>query len=347
MNITEKLGLQLPLLQAPLTCYPNTGSLVAKVSESGGLGVYSSQCQSLTEISNALKDIQLRTDKPFAVAVDINDHDNHIDLADKSSANIYLKDAYQTLDITATEAEPLPDFEAVLDCVISYQPAAIIFQNGLPDDSLIQNVKHHGIITFAIAGNVLEAIAINNSRIDAVILQGLESAGMQSQFENDLPVSHYPINTLLHYALAQVAKPLVVWGDYQSSANIVGALVNGAAAVMMDTPFWTTQESPIPDSYRQRLTEHTEMGVTNSDVWLGYSAKVLKNALTQNMQQAARKSLSAKKQQRLMLPVIQAAIAQDNADYMPLWAGLCATVSGKTVSELCDKFHAELSDIIE
>lgn len=347
MNIIDTLELKLPLFQAPLACYPNTSGLVAKISECGGLGVYSTDFQSINDISTALNDIKLRTDKAFAVTIDTKTSDDCIDLADKSSANIYLKAAYQALNISATEAEPLPDFAEILACVIPHKPAAIIFQNGLPDERIIQDTKRNGILTFAIASNLLEAIAINNSRIDAIILQGSESAGTQSQFSNDLSIPYYPVNTLLHHAIASISKPLIVWGDYQSSSNIVAALVNGASAVMIDTPFWTTQESPIPDSYRQRLMEHTEMTIITSDVWQGYPAHVLKNALTQNMQKASRTALSAKKQQRLMQPVIHAAIAQDNADYMPLWAGLCATVSGKTVSELCAKFHAELSNIIE
>lgn len=347
MNIIDTLELKLPLFQAPLPCYPNTSGLVAKISECGGLGVYSTDSQSVDEISAALNDIKLRTDKAFAVTIDIKTGGDHIDLADKSSANIYLKAAYQVLDMSTTEAEPLANFADIFTCVISHQPAAIIFQNGLPDERVIQEAKRNGILTLAIAGNLLEAIAINNSRIDAIVLQGNESAGPQSQFSNDLSIPYYPINTLLHHAIAHIAKPLIVWGDYQSAANIVAALVNGAAAVMVDVPFWTTQESPIPDSYRQRLTEHTEMTIMTSDVWQGYPANVLKNVLTQHMQKTSQKALPAEKQQRLMLPVIRAAIAQDNADYMPLWAGFCATVSGKTVSELCAKFHAELRHIIE
>lgn len=347
MNIIETLGLKLPVFQAPLEGYPDAGRLAAKVSECGGLGVFSTSLQSLDEIASELADIQLRTDKAFAVIINVKNSDYTLDLADKSSANNYLKAAYQALAIDTTENAPLPSFNEIYDIVLAYQPAAIIFQNGLPDESLIQTAKHSGILTLAIAGNLLEAITIDRSRVDAIILQGLESAGLQSQFDNDLTLSHYPVNTLLQHAVTHTVKPLIVWGDYQTSANTVAALVNGATAVIMDTLFWTTQESPIPAGYRQRLSEHTEMNVTNCDVWQGYPANVLKNTLTKEMQKASRKALPAKKQQRLMLPVIRAAIAQDNADYMPLWAGLCATVSGKTVSELCDKLHTELSNIIE
>lgn len=347
MNISEQLGLKLPIFQAPLELYPNQTALVAKVSDCGGLGIYSANHQSLSAIDKALKDIKMRTDKPFAVMIDVTDTEKALDLADRSSANLYLADAYKILNIKETEAEPLPRFHDVVRSVLAHQPAVMIFQNGLPTNEVIQACKHHNVVTMAIASNVLEAVAIDNAKLDAVVLQGMESAGMQSQFANDLNAPRYPINTLLTQTESLVNMPVIAWGDYQTSSNIVAALVNGVSAVMLDTPFWTTNESPIPNSYRQALLAHNEMAITTTSLWQGHPSQVMKNHLTQKIKSVNTKPLLAKQQQRLMLPIIAAAVAQNNSDYLPLWAGYCVTSSKKTVSELCEKFSAELNDIIE
>lgn len=346
MNLSEKLGLRLPIIQAPLELYPNQTTLVSKVSECGGLGVYSANYQPLATVEKALADIKMRTNKPFAVAINVAQEDKALDLADRSSANLYLLEAYKTLGIKEKQADFLPDFEAVIKQIIASRPAVVVFQNGLPEVSVIQACQQANILTLAIASNVLEAVAIEDAKLDGLVLQGMESAGMQSQFVNDLQIPRYPINTLLNQTAGVVSLPVVAWGDYQSTANIVAALVNGVGAVMLDTPFWTTNESPIPNSYREALLGHNEMAITTTAVWQGHDSQVIKNKLTQKLNSLKTKPLLARQQQRLMLPIIEAAVSQNRADYLPLWAGYCVTSSKKTVSELCDKFMVELESII-
>lgn len=344
MNITEKFDLKIPLFQAPLETYPNQAKLVAEASQHGALGVYSANYQTLEEIDDTLKTIRDTTDRAFAILVDVRNGENDLDLADRSGANSYLKEAYQTLDIKTTDELILPQKDELMNTILSASPAAVIFQNGLPSDEIIETFKATDIVTMAIASNPLEVI-VASKYVDVIILQGLESAGIHSQFNNTLNASSYPISALLHQALGLTDKPLIVWGDYQYPQNIVGALINGASSVMVDTLFWTTQESPIPDSYRQALLEHNEMLTINTPVWVGYRSLCLQNELTR-LAQSKYTSLSPQKQQRIMLPVIRAAIDKDCVDYLPLWAGYCAVTTEKNVAELCAKYKARLDEII-
>ncbi len=347
MKIFNTLNLSLPLIQAPLDYYPNQTTLVAKVSQHGALGVYASACQSLTTLSRAVDDIQLRCDQAFAVSVDVGQQPAELDLADRSSASNYLSAAQYALGIDNKEAPALPNYHAVTQLLIEKRPAAVIFYNGLPDNKLLRDCQHAGMITFVIAGNILEALAITNSAADAVILQGLEAAGTHSRFNNEFNVPDYPISTLLQHAVKHISKPLIVWGDYNKPANIAAALLNGAQAVVVDTPFWTTRESPIPDSYRRALADCNEMQTTQTTLWNGYPARVIKNALTKHFSTLAQITPQASKQQRILQPTIQAAIAQDAIDYMPLWAGLCVQSShNRTVSELCQRYTVQLSELI-
>ncbi|MGY0398438.1 MAG: NAD(P)H-dependent flavin oxidoreductase [Ostreibacterium sp.] len=345
MNITESLGLTLPLFQAPLECYPNQINLVAEVSNNGGLGIYSANYQSLTTIKAAIREIKTKTDKSFAVFVDVADRIDKIDLADRSVANHDLKTAYKALNIN-NKASPstFASVASIIETIIQQYPAAIIFQNGLPDDKLIQSCQAANIITMAVVSTPLEALAATQF-VEILILQGQESAGIHSRFPYDSNNNSYPCNTLLHHALQNVSSPLVVWGDYQSPQNAIGALVNGASAIVLDTLFWTTEEANIPAAYREHLANHNETKVTITERWVGYPAQTLKNKLTQAKRQAM--VLSPRQQQRIMLPVIQAAIEQNNPEYMPMWAGLCVASTNKTVAQLCQEFLQKLNEIIK
>lgn len=347
MNILNRLSLNLPLIQAPLEYYHEQSSLVAKVSQSGALGVYASACQTLPEISRAIDDIRCRCDKPFGVAVNVTQQHAEIDLADRSSVNRYLGSALQSLGIDGDNTPTLPSSQDVCRLLVEKAPAVIIFYNGLPAENLLHSCRHAGMLTLVVAANMLEALAVQNSSADGVVLQGLEAAGTHSRFANDLPVPDYPINTLLQQAVEAVSKPLIVWGDYQHSTHVVAALLNGADSVMLDVPFWSTRESPIPPSYRAALAQHDEMQTVVTPLWNGYPSRVIKNALTRSAQQLSQNTLQPPKQQRLLQTIIQAAVAADRADYMPLWAGLCAVSSGnRTVSELCQRYSVQLQELI-
>lgn len=342
MTITEKLTLTHPFIQAPLACYPDQAPLVSAVSEAGGLGVLSADMQYLNDIGHAINAVRERTDKPFAVQINLTDSETGIDLADRSSTNTYLKPAYKTLNIEAQEAPALPDVNAVCKAVAEQKPPVLIFQNGVPSDEFIEHCRRSGMVTLAVAANTLEAIAIQHTRIDGIILQGAQTAGLQSQFDNDLPDAHFPIMALLHHAKQHTRKPLIVWGDCQTPETVAFLLTQGAVAAVLDTPLWTCKESSIPDAYRQALHTHNETRVTASCVWQGQPANTLANALTEQQRQGNGQTLAARKQQRLILPVIEAAIAQNNADYLPLWAGLCAITANGSAAEVCQYYAAAL-----
>lgn len=345
MNIVDNLGLSLPIFQAPLSCYPNQAQLIANVSKNGALGILCGNYQSLGELDEAISKIQSQTGKAFAVMIDVSTGEGAIDLVDKSQVNRYLSEAYKTLSVDKTARIELPLLDDILQLVIKKSPPVIIFRNGLPSDNIIKQCQQNDIMVMAVASNTLEAIAANQV-VDAIILQGCESAGVQSRFPNQLNTPSYPVSTLLHHALDNVDKPLVLWGDAQFPQHVVSSLINGASAVMLDTLFWTTKESPIPASYRKALLEqHNEMQTNLNTIWLGYPARTLQNTLTKSVSKYA-STLPPRTQQSITLPIIQAAIEQNNPNYMPMWAGYCAVTTEKTVAQLCKSFSEELDEII-
>ncbi len=343
MNIIKKLKLKLPLFQAPLTAYPKQASLVAAISNQGALGVYSTDLQTLENITQDIHTIKKQTQAPFGVVINLAETQSKLNERDVTAANAYLKPAFHALNIKVGKAPAFPEVNAICKAVVAQTPPVLIFRNGIPTDEFMAHCHKQGIVMLAFASNMLEAVAIDNTTIDGIILQGVESAGLQSSFENSFDAPNFPLNTLLYHAKQTVRKPLIAWGDCQTPTAAATQLRNHVSAIMLDVPFWTVSESPIPSSYRQKLLEHNEMLVTETSVWLGQPTRTLQNAMTRK-QQAAGKVLAPGQQQRLIAPIIQAAIKQNNADYLPLWAGFCAEVSSVSLAELCQNY-ANIIDI--
>ncbi len=337
---------KLPLIQAPLVGYPRQTRFVVAVSDQGALGVYSTEMLTLEKIREEIQHIKRLTTASFAVMINLSESETSITSEDRKETGTYLAGACKALNIKPSEVPEFPDINEVCKTVVEQRPPVLIFQNGIPTDEFIVHCKKLGIKMLALASNTLEAIAISETEIDGIILQGLESAGPQSNFENDLPITRFPANTLLHHAKQVIDKPLCIWGDTQTPEAAKLQLKNGATSVVLDVPFWTTRESPVPDSYRKALDEHNEMLVTETSVWTGHPANVLHNALTQIAKESKAQALVSGKQQRLMAPIIEAAIKQNNANYLPLWAGLCISVSHGSIAELCQNYSSVLKNTI-
>jgi nitronate monooxygenase len=66
-DLLMKLGLDHPIIQAPIAGGPTTPELVAAVSGAGGLGSLGAAYLSPSQIAEAIRNIRALTDKPFNV----------------------------------------------------------------------------------------------------------------------------------------------------------------------------------------------------------------------------------------------------------------------------------------
>src|SRR5215210_2674127 len=66
-RVTKMLGVETPIVQAPMAGGPTTPELVAAVSNAGGLGSLGAAYLQPTQLDEAIRAIRALTDRPFAV----------------------------------------------------------------------------------------------------------------------------------------------------------------------------------------------------------------------------------------------------------------------------------------
>ena len=164
---------------------------------------------------------------------------------------------------TRLNSEPLAlqrgdHFLDLLDTAIAAQPRAIGFAQGLPDRETLSLIREQNIFTFAIVGNLLEAISADDYGVDALVLQGMEAGGERSYFSNDLPRVEQSGLSLLQQVRKYSDKPLVLWGDFTDGADIVAAIISGAQAVMLDRPFLACAENGLEPDLRESAIHGSE-----------------------------------------------------------------------------------------
>ena len=70
---SEKLGLRLPVIQAPMAGGPSTQELVVAVSAAGGLGSFGFACTQPDEMKRQVAWVRAKTDRPLGINLFVSD----------------------------------------------------------------------------------------------------------------------------------------------------------------------------------------------------------------------------------------------------------------------------------
>ena len=140
-RITELLGIQYPIIQAPMGPI-SVPRLVAAVSNAGGLGILNAGHFTPGEIREDIRAVRELTDKPFGV------------------------------NLTAGT----PGYERIAEAMIDERVPVIVHGRGNPK-WLIETARGHGITVMAQIGAVKHALRAERDGADILSVAGLEAGG--------------------------------------------------------------------------------------------------------------------------------------------------------------------------
>ena len=216
--LSEQLGSQYPFWQAPLPFDLISADMSGRISAQGAHGIIRIAAHdtrdSLTAKIDAYRKHHAAPSFCFAHCLPQQPQG---DKPDTFAAEL-LQTRLNTEPLTLQRGDHFLD---LLDTAIAARPRAIGFAQGLPDRETLSLIREQGIFTFAIVGNLLEALSADDFGVDALVLQGMEAGGERSAFSNDLPRVEQTALSLLQQVRAYSTKPLIVWGDLTGAADVV------------------------------------------------------------------------------------------------------------------------------
>ena len=115
-------------------------------------------------------------------------------------------------------------------------------------DALAQRIKQSGLPWIHKSARVRDAIHAQEQGADAIILVGLEGAGIKNP-------EQLPTMTSVLWGRQNLSVPLIAAGGIGDARGFLAALALGAAGVMMVSAFLATKESPIGDEAKQKIVE--------------------------------------------------------------------------------------------
>lgn len=255
-KLTELLGIRYPIVQGGMQ-WVGYAELASAVSNAGGLGILTALTQPTPEaLTKEIARCRSMTDRPFGV------------------------------NITILPTINPPPYAEYLAAIIESGVKIVETAGNNPKD-FIGKLKAANIKVLHKCTAVRHALSAERAGVDVVSIDGFECAGHPG--EDDIP------GLVLIPAAVKVLKiPVIASGGFGTGGGLAAALALGAEGINMGTRFMCTKEAPIHDGIKQAMVKATERDTNLIFRTMHNTARVLKNAVSNEVVSIERRPGGAK-----------------------------------------------------
>jgi len=341
----RRLGIELPIIQAPMGGGPSTPELVAAVSNAGGLGSVGAPYLTPEQILDAVRRVRALIDKPFAVNLFAGAYqiENGIDPAPMLAL---LGEAHAALGLPPPVLPVLPPdpFEAQLAAVLEARPPIFSFTFGIPKPQEIAQLRAYDIAIVGTATTVEEARLLEAAGIDGILAQGSGAGAHRGTFSGRFEDSMVPTLDLVRGIASAVKLPVNASGGLMEGPDIRAALEAGASAAALGTAFLACPESGASQAYKQAVLAARADTTVITRAFSGRPARGLANAFIARVRNHEAAILPYPLQNALTRAMRAAAAQRGESGFLSLWAGTgVARARALPAGELVSRLAAEIS----
>ncbi|HAU1150841.1 TPA: nitronate monooxygenase [Legionella pneumophila] len=324
-GLIEKLGIQFPIIQAPMAGGATTPELVAAVSNSGGLGSLGAGYMKPNEIKQVIRKIRQLTNKPFAVNLFIPEaHHATPEQIQKACDDINLCCTELNIEISPVSRPYSQSFVDQMQILIEEKIPVFSYAFGTLEPMWIKHLKKNGTFLIGTATTIHEAIILEASGIDAIVAQGSEAGGHRGTFIGNAEDALIQLSDLIPQIIETIRIPVIAAGGIMNGKGIVSAMNAGASGVQLGTAFLSCFETGISHQYKQTLLSLQQDNTVLTRAFSGKLARGIRNQFITCMDKRKINILDYPIQNALTQVMRQKARENDNIDFMSLWAGQSA-----------------------
>lgn len=321
-----KLGIENPIIQAPMAGGFTTSELVAAVSNAGGLGSLGAAYLKPADIVAAIEGVRALTDKPFNINLFAGGYQAAADLNanfDPQPMLNVLAGIFTELGLPApalSSPSPCP-FPEQLEAVIEARPSVFSFTFGVPSAEAIARVKARGIVTLGTATTAEEGRLLAAAGVDGIVAQGAEAGAHRGTFAGPFDKSMVPTFQLVREIAERSPVPVIASGGLMDGRDIALALAAGASAVQLGTAFLASPESGASAMHKQALLAAKQDTTVITRAFSGRPARGLMNEYIARLHEVEQSIPPFPQQNALTRPMRTAAAKRGDARFLSLWAG--------------------------
>ncbi len=285
MSLQTLLGIELPIIQAPLAGVQDSALAIA-VSNAGGLGSLPCAMLDANALRKQVEMLRAGTSRPF----NLNFFSHTPPVPDEDAARAWraLFAGYYAefdLDPAAQPSGParLPFNDEMADVVFEVRPAVVSFHFGLPAPALLKRVRETGAKILASATTVDEARWLEAQGVDAIIAQGLEAGGHRGMFLTEDIATQVGTFALVPQVVEAVRVPVIAAGGIADAQGVRAALDLGAAGVQVGTAYMLCPEATTSAIHRAALKSESARVTALTNLFTGRPARGIVNRLMREL----------------------------------------------------------------
>jgi nitronate monooxygenase len=344
-DLLTRLGVEHPVIQAPMGGGPSTPALVAAVSNAGGLGSLGAPYLTPQQILDAIAEVRRLTPNPFNVNLFAGGCDTESGIDPQPMLDI-LRAIHAELGLPPPSMPTLPPdpFAAQLEAVLEARPPIFSFTFGIPGAEQIVRLKSRGIAVLGTATTVAEARLLEEAGVDGVVAQGAEAAAHRGTFAGDFRTSMVPTLDLVRGVVAAVSVPVTASGGLMDGRDIAAALRAGAAAATLGTAFLACPESGASAPYKQTILATRTDTTVITRAFSGRPARGIANRFIAALAGKETAILPYPLQNALTRAMRAEAAKRGESGLLSLWAGTgVARARALPAGELVERLVAEIA----
>jgi nitronate monooxygenase len=346
-RILDLLGIELPILQAPMSGF-STVEMAVAVSQAGGLGALACAQLSVSQAEDELISFRQSTNRP--INLNFFCHRalpaNPVAMAAwRKRLRGYFDELGLDPDAEPLAASRLPFDEAYCALVERHRPEIVSFHFGLPQAGLLARVKATGARVLSSATTVAEAVWLEEQGVDAVIAMGAEAGGHRGSFLAQDMNAQPGTFALVPQVADAVRVPVIAAGGIADARGVVAALALGASAVQVGTAFLFCPEAKISDVHRRALDTAADDNTQITNVLTGRPARGLTNRLMREVGPISSLAPAFPTAAGPLAPLKAKAEAAGFGNFSSLWAGQSARLAPHLpAAELTRRMASEALD---
>lgn len=326
-TLQDLLGVELPIIQAPMAAAQGSALAVA-VCNAGGLGSLPCAMLDVDALRGELAAIKAGTSRPFNVNFFCHarvEPDGEREAIWRAALSPYF--AELEIDASAIPAAPsrLPFSAEAADVLAEFRPPVVSFHFGLPPEPLLARVRSWGPTILSTATTVDEARWLEARGVDAIIAQGLEAGGHRGSFLSNDVSAQLGTLALVPQIVDAVDVPVIAAGGIADARSAAAATALGASGVQAGTAYLLCPEATTSAVHRAALASNAARVTALTNLFTGRPARSIVNRLMRDLGPMSSAAPAFPHAVAALAPLRVRAESQGSSDFSPLWAGQNAT----------------------
>ncbi|MET8908837.1 nitronate monooxygenase [Micromonospora sp. NPDC004551] len=318
--IRELLGVDLPVVAAPMAGGPTTTGLATAVGAAGAFAFLAAGYKTPEAVAGEIAELRA-AGRPFGVNVFVP---TPVPVAEaefrRYATRIAAEGTPYGLDLAAAaRTEDDDHWPAKLDLLLADPVPVVSFTFGLPPEPVVRQLQRAGTRVLVTVTDPAEAAAAAGRGVDGLVAQSGAAGGHLGTFTPDAPPPPRPLPDLVALVAGGTGLPVLGAGGIGGPGDVRAALAAGATGVLVGTLLLRAGEAGTGRTHRDALADPRRDRTVVTRAFTGRPARGLRNEFIDRNEAAA--PLGYPALHHLTRPRRVAAAAAGDADRLHLWAG--------------------------